>query len=110
MKKVLIALPAQENRDARAAYGNGEGIMSQAKVDRYKEQKKNRKQIMAKEKRQWFLTQACLGVIGLAIVAWIGVSAYQVFTTPQEDAPVEVKNYTVDNSALDDYLASLSAD
>ena len=82
--------------------------MSQAKVDRYKEEKKNRKKIMAKEKRQTFLTQACLGIIGIAIVAWIGVSAYQVFTTPSGDTPVEVKNYTVDNSALDDYLASLT--
>ena len=82
-------------------------IMSQAKVDRYKEEKKNRKKIMAKEKRQWMFTQAALGLVGIAIVAWIGISAYQAFTTPPADAPVEVKNYTVDNSALDEYLDSL---
>ena len=31
--------------------------MSQAKVDRYKEEKRNRQQIMKKEKRQWMLTR-----------------------------------------------------
>ena len=41
--------------------------MSQAKVDRYKEEKKNRKQIMAREKRNWFLTQLCLALVGLLI-------------------------------------------
>ena len=82
--------------------------MSQAKVDKYKEDKKNRKKIMAKEKRQWFLTQAALTVAGLAIVAWIGISAYQAITAPKGDEPAEVKTYTVDNSALDDYIASLT--
>jgi len=84
--------------------------MSQAKVDRYKEEKKNRKKIMAKEKRQWMLTQAGLGIVGLAIVAWIGVSAYQAITAPSEDAAVEAKSYTVDNSALDEYIDSLTAE
>ena len=82
--------------------------MSQAKVDKYKEDKKNRKKIMAKEKRQWFLTQAALTVAGLAIVAWIGISAYQAITAPNGDEPAKVKTYTVDNSALDDYIASLT--
>ena len=82
--------------------------MSQAKVDRYKEEKKNRKKIMAKEKRQWFLTQLVLGLLGIAIVGWSGVSAYQAITAPSKDAPAEVKNYTLDTSALDDYLASLT--
>ena len=82
--------------------------MSQAKVDKYKEDKKNRKKIMAKEKRQWFLTQLVLGLLGIAIVGWIGVSAYQAITAPSKAAPAEVKNYTLDTSALDDYLASLT--
>ena len=66
------------------------------------------KKIMAKEKRQWFLTQLVLGLLGIAIVGWIGVSAYQAITAPSKDAPAEVKNYTLDTSALDDYLASLT--
>lgn len=82
--------------------------MSQAKVDRYKEEKKNRKKIMAKEKRQWRLTQACLGLAAVAIVAWIGISAYQVIKTPSAEEAAEVKEYTIDSTALDDYIDSLT--
>ena len=81
--------------------------MSQAKVDRYKEEKKNRKQIMAREKRNWFLTQLCLALVGLLIVVWVGFSAYQAITKPAGDAVQEVKSYTLDNSAIEDYLDSL---
>jgi hypothetical protein len=81
--------------------------MSQAKVDRYKEEKKNRKQIMAREKRNWFLTQLCLALVGLLIVVWVGFSAYQAITKPAGDAVQEVKTYTLDNSAIEDYLDSL---
>ena len=82
--------------------------MSQAKVDKYKEEKKNRKKIMAREKGQWFLTQAALTVAGLAIVAWVGIGAYQAITAPSGDETAEVKTYTIDNSALDDYIATLT--
>ena len=82
--------------------------MSQAKVDKYKEDKKNRKKIMAREKRQWMLTQAGLTVAGLAIVAWVGIGAYQAITAPSGDETAEVKTYTIDNSALDDYIATLT--
>ena len=82
--------------------------MSQAKVDKYKEEKKNRKKIMAREKRQWFLTQAALTIAGLAIVAWVGIGAYQAITAPSGDETAEVKTYTIDNSALDDYIATLT--
>ena len=81
--------------------------MSQAKVDRYKEEKRNRKKIMAREKRNWRLMQAGLGAVCVAIVAWVGISAYQALQ-PADDAAAEVKTYTVDNSALDDYIASLT--
>ena len=81
--------------------------MSQAKVDQYKKDKRNRKQIMAKEKREWFFTQA---VIGVAIVAWIGVSAYNVITAPKDTGTTETVEYTVDSSALSDYLKTLSED
>ena len=84
--------------------------MSQAKVDRYKEQKKNRKKIMAKEKRNWFLTKAAVTVVGLAIVAWIGYSAYGVVTTKDTTATTETDSYTIDTSAISDYLDSLSED
>jgi hypothetical protein len=84
--------------------------MSQAKVDQYKKDKKNRKQIMAKEKREWFLTQAAVGLIGAAIVVWIGFSAYNVITAPKDTGAAETVEYTIDSSALTDYLDTLSED
>ena len=84
--------------------------MSQAKVDQYKKDKRNRKQIMAKENREWFFTQAVIGLIGVAIVAWIGVSAYNVITAPKDTGTTETIEYTVDSSALSDYLKTLSED
>ena len=69
--------------------------MSQEKVDRYKEQKKNRKKIMAREKRN---------------AVRVGVSIYQNASKTDETQEVSTKYYTVDTSALDDYLNTLSAD
>ena len=79
--------------------------MSQAKVDRYKEEKKNRKQIMAREKRNLKLAVlgGWLGVI--ALVGWAGHSAYRIY---ENNKPVET--IYADLSALDDYLATLNAD
>ena len=37
--------------------------MSQAKVDRYKEEKKNRKQLIKKAKREWMAVKAGLTVV-----------------------------------------------
>ena len=45
--------------------------MSQAKVDRYKEEKKNRKQTMKKEKRNRVLARSLGVVIAAAVVCWI---------------------------------------
>ena len=56
--------------------------MSQEKVDRYKEQKANRKQIMAREKRRKFLIKVCAGVIALALVCWLGYSIYDTVNKP----------------------------
>ncbi len=61
--------------------------MSQAKVDRRKEYKKNRKQIIAKEKRNnrigKFIAYLCL----LALIGGVGFSFYKkVNPTPEPDA------------------------
>ncbi len=82
--------------------------MSQAKVDRYKEQKKNRQKIMKKEKREWMLTKAALGVFAAIVIAWAGVSVYQNVTYVPEDPTVEVQDYTVNTSALDEAVASFA--
>lgn len=82
--------------------------MSQAKVDRNKEQKRNVKKIMAQERRSWMLTQAVLYAIIAAVVIWIAVALYQAVKAPTTDtSSVQSVSYTVDTSALDDYIASL---
>lgn len=79
--------------------------MSQAKVDRYKEEKKNRKQIMAREKRNHKLAVLGGWLVALAIVGWAGYSAYNIY---ENNKPVET--IYADLSALDDYLGTLNAD
>lgn len=83
--------------------------MSQAKVDRYKEEKRNRAKIIKKEKRQWMATKLGMYLVGLVLVAWVGVSVYNGVTT--KDASEIVKpTYTVDTTALDDFMTDLTAD
>lgn len=85
--------------------------MSQAKVDRYKEEKKNRAKIMAKQKRDAMIAKVCGGVIAAVLVVWAGFSVYDTLRTkPAEDTTATAQNYTVDTASLDDYLNSLSAD
>ena len=50
--------------------------MSQEKVDRYKQEKANRKQNMAKEKLKKKLYVAAGAVIGALAIVWIGFSFY----------------------------------
>ena len=75
--------------------------MSQEKVDRYKEQKKNRKAIQAKKKRKALIEKICAGVIVLALVCWLGYSVYDIATRPDTSA------LTINTTALDDYLNGL---
>ena len=74
--------------------------MSQEKVDRYKEQKRNRKAIQAKKKRNTLITRVCASLVALALAAWLGY-----FERKQNSGPV-----TADITALDDYAASLNAE
>lgn len=78
--------------------------MSQAKVDRYKEEKKNRKQILKKEKMKRLIGRICGSVVALLLVVWIGVSAFGRFYTPPR------KTYEVDLAALEEYMDSMGAD
>lgn len=76
--------------------------MSQEKVDRYKKQKANRQEIMKKEKREKMLWKVGTYVVLLAIVCWIGYSAYDKYH-------VEAKvSYELDTTSLDDYLNGLA--
>ena len=53
--------------------------MSQAKVDRYKEEKANRKKVMRKEKVANRLRKCAVAVVAAALVVWIGYSAYNMY-------------------------------
>ncbi|MBR2402063.1 MAG: hypothetical protein IKB01_04715 [Lachnospiraceae bacterium] len=79
--------------------------MSQAKVDRYKEDKKNRKEIMAKEKRANMLRALAGGAVLVVILGWIGVSAYDMY---QANQPLET--IYVDTTAVDEYVSTLNAE
>ncbi|EET58761.1 hypothetical protein BRYFOR_09220 [Marvinbryantia formatexigens DSM 14469] len=77
--------------------------MSQAKVDRYKQQKANRQKIMKKEKRERMLWRIGGYVVLLVLVCWIGVSAYNSFHVETR------KFYDADTTAIDTYLSDLTA-
>lgn len=78
--------------------------MSQEKVNRYKEEKAKRKEILAKEKRKQAIAKVCAGVIALALVCWIGYSVYDMANRPDTSA-VEL-----DVTALDEYLSSMNSE
>lgn len=61
--------------------------MSQEKVNARKEYKKNRKQIIAKEKRQQKFGKFIAYVIAIVVIGGVGFSVYKkVNPTPEQDA------------------------
>ena len=56
--------------------------MSQKKVDAYKDYKKNKKEILKKEKRVAKIEKGVVAAIIVVFIAWFGVSAYQMATRP----------------------------
>lgn len=78
--------------------------MSQAKVDRYKQEKANRAKTMKKQKQQKFAAQVCVGIVGVALCVWIGFSVY-------DKVHVEtIQSYEVNLDALVDYQNSLTVE
>ena len=71
--------------------------MSQAKVDRYKKEKANRKKTMRKEKILRNVRRCVAGVIVLALVGWFGYSAYDLHSSNQERAVAEVNYDSITN-------------
>lgn len=83
--------------------------MSQAKVDKYKEEKRNRAKIIKREKRQWMATKAGLSLVAVVLVAWAGVSIYNGVTSP-DGANANKPTYTVNTTAINDFMDGLSED
>ena len=79
--------------------------MSQAKVDRYKEEKANRKQIIAKEKRQHIAAIICGWVVAIAIVGWAGYSGYRAY---ENSKPMETIYANLDS--INTYLNDISTE
>ena len=75
--------------------------MSQEKVNQYKEDKKNRKEIMKKDKQKAMIAKVIAGVAGAVLVAWLGYSA--VVTVQNAEGPA----VTVDTTAVTDYVNGL---
>ena len=80
--------------------------MSQAKVDRYKQEKANRKKTMKKEKMKRTLSTGCAAIVGVAVIGWVGYSAYGYFRAPDNDKVVQTE---VDLSAINDYMTDVSS-
>ena len=79
--------------------------MSQEKVDRYKEEEANRKRIMHKQRMMGILRKCVLSLAGLALVAWLGYSAYDMYESGKERVVVET-----DYTPVMDYMDSLTAE
>lgn len=79
--------------------------MSQEKVARYKEEKANRKKLMKKAKRKAVLMKLAGSLVAIALVVLIGTSAYSKYEENKERPSV-----TVDYSAVQDYIQTLSAE
>lgn len=79
--------------------------MSQAKVDKYKQEKANRKETLAKEKRQKMMMKICASAVLVVLGAWIGISTADFIyeSRPQETVYVQT-------SAIDEYLDDLYAE
>ncbi|MCR4751404.1 MAG: hypothetical protein K5852_03825 [Eubacterium sp.] len=81
--------------------------MSQAKVDYHKEQKRNRKQIMKKEKAVRRVEILILIVVLAALIGWFSYLVYgNVKAKSEANAPVVTKE--MDLSAWENYTQNLA--
>ena len=78
--------------------------MSQKKVDMYKQEKANRKQIIHKQRVMGVVRKCVLSLAGLALIAWLGYSAYDMYESGKERIVAEA-----DYTPVMDYMDSLTA-
>lgn len=80
--------------------------MSQEKVDKYKAEKANRKKEVAKKKMQKKLYVVLGALLGVALVAWIGVSVYLEIKADREyESKVKEQSEAL-SQWLEDYYAT----
>lgn len=75
--------------------------MSQEKVDKYKQEKANRKKTMKKEKLANVLRKCAVAAVGLVLAGWIGYSAYNVYELKKETPSVEIDYQALDSFSQD---------
>ena len=76
--------------------------MSQAKVDQYKKEKANRKELMKKAKTQKAIRNTVTTVALVATFAWVGYSAVTYAIENQPRQAVEI-----DYTAIDEFLSTI---
>ena len=81
--------------------------MSQKKVDNYRAGKYGRSKAVRKEKIIDKLEILAWIAICVAMVAWVGFSAYAKIEAKQESVVTET---VMDTSAIDNYVSDLSSD
>ena len=77
--------------------------MSQEKVERYKQEKANRKQTVKKERMKRAASKACAWAILLLIVGWAGYTGYQY-----SDAKQPAKTIFCQTAEIDNYMDGLA--
>ena len=70
--------------------------MSQAKVDRYKEEKANRRRLRRKHRLYNLMRKCAVAVVAAALVVWIGYSAYNMYESSRPVKEAEVNYQSVD--------------
>lgn len=77
--------------------------MSQAKVDKYKQDKANRQKIIKKQKRMHRFEMTAIAVVCAIFVVWVGYSVYDKVSSGDGTA----QTVTFDATAVQNYLSGL---
>lgn len=80
--------------------------MSQAKVDKYKEEKANRQQIIKKQKRMHRFEMTAIALVCAVFVGWIGYSVYDKVSSGDGSRETVV----FDAGAVQNYITELAAE
>lgn len=83
-------------------------FMSQKKVDAYKDYKKNRKEILKKEKRKQKLEIGIAALICAAFVAWFGFSVYQKATAKPAETNTMAAVVEVNMTDYEEFISGLT--
>lgn len=82
--------------------------MSQAKMDKYKEYKKNKKQILAKQKKKKMLDKILVGVVCAVVVIGLVAALGVTFRNMYRDYIESIPDYQVSGYVLDDLTGILA--